>query len=305
MTPTRSIEGHGVALSNLGKVLFPSTGITKGDLIDHYERCATLLLRQVGGRALTLRRYPDGIEGEGWFQKRAPAHLPPWVPVATVGADRPRGPVRHVVAEGTATLVYLANLAAIELHVGMAPASDPDRPEELVLDLDPPPGAGADVIRRAARRCHALLAELGIRPRLKTSGSAGFHVHVALDRHVGQHTARDLARTLAGVLSGRYPRELTVEHRLARRRDRVFVDWLRNAPRQTVIAPYSVRAREGAPVATPMDWGELPGTDPQRWTVVSVRRRLAQREDPWQAEPDRTDVRELVAPLRAALTEVS
>ena len=304
MTSTRTIEGHRLALSNLDKVLFPSSGVTKGELIDHYERVGVLLLRHVGGRPLTLRRYPDGVDGEGWFQKHAPAHLPPWVPRAAIPSGRAAGQVRHIVAEGTATLVYLANLAAIELHVGMATADHPDLPDELVLDLDPPPGARAEVVRRATRRCHAVLSELGIEPRLKTSGSAGFHVHVALQRGVDQTTARDLARSLATVLAGRFPDELTIEHRLARRRGRVFVDWLRNSPRQTAVAPYSVRARGTAPVATPMDWSELPGTDPQRWTVRSLRRRLAQREDPWETEPELTDLRVIVPPLRAALAEL-
>jgi bifunctional non-homologous end joining protein LigD len=304
MTSTRRIDGHEVALTNLDKVLFPASGVTKGELVDHYERFGALLLRHVEGRPLTLRRYPDGVDGDGWFQKHAPAHLPSWVPQAAIPSGRAAGHVRHILAEGPATLVYLANLAAIELHVGMAPASHPDQPDELVLDLDPPPGSGAEVIRRATRRCHALLSELGIEPRLKTSGSAGFHVHVALQRGVEQSTARDLARSLATVLAGRFPDELTVEHRLARRQNRVFVDWLRNSPRQTAIAPYSVRARDTAPVATPMDWSELPGTDPQRWTIRSLPRRLAQREDPWQSEPKRTDLRAIVPPLRAALAEL-
>ena len=300
----RDVNGRRIPISNPGKVLFPAAGITKRELIDHYASCSELILDHVRGRPLTLLRYPDGVGGEGWFQKHAPTHLPDWVARATITGDGGRG-VEHIVAQDPATLVYLANLAAIELHVGPATARDPERPEELVMDLDPPKGADVQIVRRATRQCRDLLVELGVTPRLKTSGSSGFHVHVPLDGEGTQDLARDVARALATVLAGRFPEELTVEHRIGRRRGRVFVDWLRNSPKQTFVAPYSVRARPRAPVAAPMDWGELARTEPQRWNVRSLRRRLAQRDDPWTDVPQRVGLHRLAKDLSAALAEVA
>lgn len=304
---TVEVAGRLLTLSNRDKALFPC-GVTKGEMIDHYARWAPQILASIQGRALTLRRFPNGIEQEGWFQKHAPTHLPSWVSLATipgsVGSAGGRGAVEHIVADGPAVLVYLANLATIELHTGPALAASPDQAEELVLDLDPPVGVDARAVRRATRRTLALLDELGMPARIKTSGSKGFHVHVPM-RDCDQDLARNLARSLATVLAGRHPDELTVEHRIERRGGRVFVDWLRNSPRQTFVAPYSVRARAGAPVATPMDRSELDGTAPQRWTIRSLRRRSGRREGAWPADPPRTDPRGIVPALTAALAELA
>lgn len=301
----RQIGDRRIPVTNLDKVLFSPAGVTKGDLIDHYERCADLMLEQIRGRPVTLRRYPDGLNGPSWFQKHTPPRLPDWVPRVAIPLGDAGGTIEHIVAGDAATLVYLANLAVIEVHVAPATAATPDHPDELVLDLDPPPGVGAEIIRRATRRCHALLDELEVPSRLKTSGSAGFHVHVPLGGDVTQDLARDVSRGLATVLAGRFPTEMTVEHRIARRQGRVFVDWLRNSPRQTFVAPYSVRAKDRAPVATPMDWDELAGTDPQRWTITSLRRRLAHRDDPWGGHLPPVDVQALAPALAAALAELA
>ena len=299
----RRIGGRDVAVTNLDKVLFPASEITKGRLIDHYARCAEVMLPFVAGRALTLRRYPDGITQQGWFQKHAPDHLPSWVARATLPRGTDGETIEHLVVDGPATLVYLANLAAIELHVSPTPAATPDRPAELIFDLDPPPDAPPAVARRATRRCHALLEELRIPSRVKTSGSAGFHIHVSLDGRGSQDLARQVARGIATLLARRHPDELTTEHRRARREERVLVDWMRNSPHQTYVAPYSVRGLEGAPVATPMDWSELAGTDPQRWTITSVARRLAQRSPAWSGEPSRVDLHATAKDVAQALDE--
>ena len=299
----RRIGGRDVNVTNLDKVLFPASGITKGQLIEHYASCAEAMLPFVAGRALTLRRFPDGIAQEGWFQKHAPNHLPPWVARATLPRGDDGGTIEHIVVDGPATLVYLANLAAIELHVSPAPAATPERPAELIFDLDPPPDAPPAIARRATRRCHALLEELRIPSRVKTSGSAGFHIHVSLDGRGSQDLARQVARGVATLLTRRYPDELTTEHRRARREGRVLVDWMRNSPHQTYVAPYSVRGLEGAPVATPLDWSELAGTDPQRWTITSLARRLAQRSPAWSNQPVRVDLHATANAVAEALNE--
>jgi bifunctional non-homologous end joining protein LigD len=297
------VDGREFTVSNLDKVLFPGDGITKAELIEHYVRHGEAMLESIGGRALSLKRYPDGIEGESFFQKRPSGHFPDWITRRRVGRDGEEGD-EYVVADQRATLAYLANQGTIELHTMLVPARTPDRPDELIFDLDPSKDAPTAVVRRATRRCRALLDELEVPCRLKSSGSSGFHVHVALDGTVDQETARAFARDAATVLARRHPDELTVHVRKQRRSGRVFVDWLRNSPAQTAIAPYSVRALPGAPVATPMDFDELSGTDPRRWTLRTLPRRLSQRRDPWAEPPTVADLVRARASLDAAIEEL-
>ncbi|MFO7960249.1 MAG: non-homologous end-joining DNA ligase [Nitriliruptoraceae bacterium] len=297
------VGGRELQVTNPDKVLFPTAGITKWQLVEHLLICAELMLPLIADRPLTLRRYPDGIDGEGWFQKHTPPGLPSWVRRASVPRGSAGESIEHVVVGGAPTLVYLANLAAIELHIGPAPVQEPDHPRELVFDLDPPPGAEPPIARQATRRVRAVLDELGMASRLKTTGSAGFHVHVPLDGVATQALARDVAKAVATIAARRHPAELTIEHRRARRSGRVLVDWFRNSPGQTAIAPYSVRAHPSAPVATPMDWSELPRTRPQRWTITSLPRRLAQQGDAWAAPIPASDLHELAPTIAEALAE--
>lgn len=299
------VDGRELTITNPDKVLFPDDQITKGQLVQHQLTCAGLLLPLLADRPLTLRRYPDGIAGEGWFQKHRPPGAPDWVRHAAIPRGASGASIEHVVADSAATLVYLANLAAIELHVGLAPVHTPDQPRELIFDLDPPPGAEVAAARRASRRVRAVLDELGMASRLKTSGSAGFHVHVPLVGTSTQALARDVARAVATIAARRHPGELTVEHRRARRSGRVLIDWFRNSPSQTAIAPYSLRALPTAPIATPIAWSELPRASPRRWTLTSLPRRLAQQGDAWGAAVPASDLHTLTPAIAAALDESS
>jgi len=297
------VDGRELQITNADKVLFPAAGITKWQLVEHQLACGELMLPLIADRPVTLRRYPDGINGEDWFQKHLPPGLPTWVRRASVPRGAAGERIEQVVVDTMASLVYLANLAAIELHVGPSPVHEPDHPRELVFDLDPPPGAEPPVVRRATRRVRAVLDEFGMASRLKTTGSVGFHVHVPLDGAATQALARDVAKAIATIAVRRHPGELTIEHRRARRSGRVLVDWFRNSPAQTAIAPYSVRARPSAPVATPMDWSELSRTRPQRWTLTSLPRRLAQQGDVWAAPIPASDLHELAPTIAEALAE--
>lgn len=299
------VDGRELTITNPDKVLFPAEGITKWQLVEHQLTCAELLLPLVADRPLTLRRYPDGIDRDGWFQKHAPPGAPSWVRRASIPRGSQGASIEHVVVDGAATLVYLANLAAIELHVGLAPVQAPHLPQELVFDLDPPPKAEVSVTRRATRRLRAVLDELGMASRLKTTGSAGFHVHVPLEGTATQALARDVAKAVATITARRHPAELTVEHRKARRAGRVLIDWFRNSPSQTAIAPYSVRAHPAAPVATPMDWSELPRTSPRRWTITNLPRRLARQGDVWEETLPTSDLHALTPAIAAALEDSS
>jgi len=279
------IHGRTLGLSSLDKVLFPDPGITKGELIDYHERIAEVLLPHLRGRPVAIKRLPDGLDGASFFQKSVASHFPPWVGSVEV-PKRQGGTIEHIVVSEPATLSYLANLAAIELHAWTSRTDDLERPDQLVFDLDPP-ADGLDAARDAARRVKEVLDELGLPTLLKTSGSKGYHVHVALARRDDFEVVRPFAADVARVVAARDPRRFTVEQRKDARRGRVFIDHLRNAYGQTAIAPYSVRARPGAPVATPIDWDELHDVEPARYGVRNVFRRLGQREDPWHAAWDR------------------
>jgi bifunctional non-homologous end joining protein LigD len=274
------VGGHDVKLSNPGKVLFPAAGLTKADLIDYYERIAPVMLPHLAGRPLSLVRYPNGIEAEGFMQKNASDYFPDWIRRARLAKQD--GGVDHVVAEEAATLVYLANQACVTFHVGLSRVDRIDHPDRMVIDLDPSDGDFAKV-RRASREARALLEEVGLVPFLQTTGSRGLHVWVPLDRSADFDQVRDFAASVAELLVARRPRELTITQRKAKRGDRVFVDVARNAYAQTAVAPYSVRALAHAPVATPLDWAELddPKLEPQRYTIRNVFRRLSRKRDPW------------------------
>lgn len=283
----REVDGHTIDLSNTDKVFFPDADVTKGELIDYYQQVADWLLPRVEDRPLSLVRAPDGLDGQQFFQKDTPGHFPGWVRTAAV--EQPDDdPVRHVVADQAATLVFLADQGAVELHAGPCPTDDLDHPAELIYDLDPPEGSGAGEVRQAARWLHGLLAdELGLGAFVKTSGSKGFHVHVPLAGTDPMDAVRSFAEDSARLLAERHPDRLTVAQRKSRRAGRVFVDWLRNHPAQTSVAPYSVRLRPAAPIATPVAWEQLSeGLDPQRYTIGNIFRRLAQTDDPWAAFGD-------------------
>lgn len=271
-------DGRTIEVSNPGKVLLPD-GITKGDVVDYYLRNGPVILPHVEGRPLTVQRFPDGLEAGGFYQKDTPDHVPDWI--ERVVLPKEDGEVRHMVVRDVATLAYLANLAAITLHVGLQRTEHLDRPDRLVIDLDPPPGESPGLVRFAARETRRFLGERDVACRLMATGSKGYHVVVPL---VPEHPFADVkavARAVAEALADRHPDRLTVEQRIAKRDGRVFVDYLRNSFSQTAVAPYSLRARPGGPIAAPIGWHELDRVDPAGITITSVFRRLGQVPDPW------------------------
>lgn len=279
---TRSYGQYTVETSNEDKVFFPDAGLTKGDLIDYYERVADAMLPHLRDRALALERYPDGLRGEGFYQKQADDYFPDWV--ATTRVRKEQGGTQDlVVCDKQATLVYLANLACLTLHTWLSRTGDPDHPDLLVIDLDPPDGSFGRVVR-AARRCRELLDELDLPAYVKTTGSKGLHVTVPLDRSEPFDTVRAFARDAMALLAERHPDDLTIEQRKEKREGRVYLDTGRNAYARTAVAPYAVRARPGAPVAAPLEWSELGSLErgAQSYTVQNVIRRLGQRGDPWE-----------------------
>ncbi|HLI39500.1 MAG TPA: non-homologous end-joining DNA ligase [Streptosporangiaceae bacterium] len=283
-----TVSGITVTVTNAGKVLFPDDGITKGELIEYYAGAAGRILPYLRGRPLTMERYPDGITGERIVQKNIGSRAPGWV--SRIEVKKQGGTVCHAVCDKPATLVYLANLACIEPHVFLSRAGALDRPDQLVVDLDPPGAAHFGDARRCALWLRELLeGELGLTSYVKTTGGNGLHVHVPLNSRDDFEEARGFAHEAAELLAARHPGVITTEQRKNMRGGRVYADVMRNSFAQTAVAPYAVRARPGAPVATPLHWAEAedPSLAPGRFTIRTIAARLGETEDPWGDMPRR------------------
>jgi bifunctional non-homologous end joining protein LigD len=268
-------------ISNPDKVLFPEAGVTKRELAEHYERVAPAMLPHVRDRPLTMHAFPGGIGGSGFFMKSVPDHFPDWI--ARARLPKRGGTVTHALANRAATLVYLAGQNVIALHVWPARADSPRRPDRLVLDFDPSPGARFADVRAAARDAGERLRDAGLAPFAMVSGSRGVHVVAPLRRGPGFTDVHGFARRVAEEMVAA-DRRLTLEWRVADRGSRIYVDVNRNAYAQHAIAPYSVRAREPAPVAVPLAWDELSDRRlrPDAWTVRTIGARLDERGDAWK-----------------------
>ncbi|MGH2763946.1 MAG: non-homologous end-joining DNA ligase [Thermoleophilaceae bacterium] len=268
-------------LSSPDKLLFPADGITKADLARYYERVAEWMVPHVADRPLSLQRFPDGIEGQGFFHKNVPPHYPDWV--RRVEVQKEGGTVVHAVVSDADTLPYLVGQNAITPHVWLSRADRVHQPDRMVVDLDPPPESDFPAVRRAARRAGDLLREIGLEPFAQVTGSKGIHVWTPLRRRADFEDVKELSNAFATALAARHPDELTTKFRKAGRGGRILVDVLRNRYAQTAVPPYAVRPRPGAPVATPIEWDELSDSKlrPDRWTVKTVLRRLSAKGDPW------------------------
>jgi bifunctional non-homologous end joining protein LigD len=293
-----------VEVSHPEKVLFPQDGITKGELVQYYERVARWMVPHIEGRPLSLQRFPAGIGQRGFFHKDAPDYFPAWV--RRVEAAKHGGSVTHAIASDARTLVYLANQNTITPHVWLSRADRIERPDRLVIDLDPAPNSDFDDVRRAARSAGDLLREVGLEPFAQVTGSKGIHVWTPIQRRADFDDVKEFADGLAELLAARDPDTLTTEFRKAQRGGRILVDVLRNRYAQTVVPPYAVRPRAGAPVATPIEWSELASSKlrPDGWTTRTVLGRLEKKGDPWAGMG--AHARGLSAPgkrLRALLRE--
>jgi bifunctional non-homologous end joining protein LigD len=265
-------------VSRPDKVLFPDDGITKSDLVDHYLRVAEVMLPHVRGRPVSMKRYPNGIEGQVFYQKRIPDWFPDWIPRVEVRTSK--GPHVYAVFGDAATLALLAGQACIEPHAWVSSVEALDHPDLVVFDLDPSADDLA-MLRRGTRAVRGLLEEAGLVPFVKTSGSKGYHVVAPVDRSADYGAVRAFAEGLAEEAVARHPNVFTTEFRKANRGGLVFLDVMRNGYGATVIPPYAVRAFPGAPVAVPIEWDELGRVEPRTVTMATLPRRLARRADPW------------------------
>jgi bifunctional non-homologous end joining protein LigD len=245
------VEGRELKLTNWDKVLFPQAGFTKGDLIAYYARIAPTVLPHLRDRPLTLKRYPNGVDGEYFYEKNSPSHRPAWVQSARING------IEYTLAQDLPTLVWLANLADIELHTSLSLAPAPERPTMLVFDLDPGAPAGIVECCEVGQVLHGLFAQLGLESLAKTSGSKGLQVYLPLNTAVSYEQTKPLARRIAELLEQRMP-DLVVSRMTKRLRPgRVLVDWSQNDAHKTTVTVYSVRARERPTVSTPVSWEEV------------------------------------------------
>jgi bifunctional non-homologous end joining protein LigD len=251
------IEGKHLSLTNLGKVLYPATGFTKGQVIDYYARIAPVLLPHLAGRPVTLKRYPEGVDKEYFFEKNATKHRPDWVKTAPIWSKGNQRDVNYILANDLPTLVWMANLAAIELHPSLSLAKDILCPRSIVFDLDP--GAPANIVQccQVGIWLRDIFAHFGLQSFPKTSGSKGLQIYVPLNSPTSYDVTKPFAHALARLLENEH-RELVVsDMKKELRVGKIFVDWSQNDDHKTTVSVYSLRAREHPTVSTPVKWAEV------------------------------------------------
>jgi bifunctional non-homologous end joining protein LigD len=253
------VDGRSLTLSNLDKVLYPEAGFTKAQVIDYYLHVAPALLPHIASRAVTIKRYPEGVDADFFFQKNAPAHRPDWVPTARIpspGSTKSRDTIEYILGGDLPTLIWAANLAALELHTPMWRHPRIGEPDLLVFDLDPGPPATIVECCEVALLLRPLLTERGFAPVAKTSGGKGLQLYAAVAGMTSQQTS-DLAKGLAEQLEQQRPELIVSKMTKTLREGKVLIDWSQNNAAKTTVAPYSLRARQQPTVSTPVTWDEV------------------------------------------------
>ena len=254
------IQGKHLKLSNLQKVMYPATGFTKQQVIDYYARIAPAILPHLEGRALTRKRYPDGVDGEPFFEKNAPQYRPDWVKTAPIWSEGNRRTVHYVLANDLPTLVWLANLAALELHPSLALAKDIKCPTEMVFDLDPGPPANIVQCCQVGLWLREIFEHFGLQSFPKTSGSKGLQIYIPLNTPTTFERTKMFSHALAQLLEHEHPDMVVSDMKKKLRTGKVLVDWSQNDEHKTTVAVYSLRAREHPTVSTPVTWEEVEKT---------------------------------------------
>ena len=253
-----TVDGRELTLSNLDKVLYPEAGFTKGQVISYYQAVADAILPHLSGRPLTLKRYPNGVDGEFFYEKRCPSHRPSWVEVAPIWSRHNRAEVGYCVAGDLPTLVWVANLASLELHTSLSRADQIARPTMLVFDLDPGPPASIVECSRIGLRLRDLLERAGLQSMAKTSGSKGLQLYAPLNTPVAyEGGTKDFALAVAQLFERQFPDEVVSSMRKDLRPGKVLIDWSQNDEHKTTVCVYSLRARARPTVSTPVTWDEV------------------------------------------------
>jgi bifunctional non-homologous end joining protein LigD len=253
------VDGRELKLTNLDKVLYPKAGFTKGEVVDYYAKVAPAIIPHLTGRAVTLRRFPEGVDDldAAFFEKRCPKHRPKWVKTARVEAGPRAGKIDFCVCDSLPTLIWMAQLAAIELHPSLSLSRAPKRPTVLAFDLDPGPPADIVECCQVGLRLRDLFGHFDVECFAKTSGSKGLQIYVPLNGKASYEETKPFAKAIAQLLEKQTPDKVVSKMKKVEREGKVFVDWSQNHQRKTTIAVYSLRARERPTVSTPVTWGEV------------------------------------------------
>jgi bifunctional non-homologous end joining protein LigD len=279
------VEGRRIVLSNLDRVLFPETGFTKADLIDYYFAIAPVMLPHLEGRPLTMRRFPQGVEQKGFWEKNCPAHRPDWVTTASVWSESQRKEMDYCVVEDRATLVWAANLADIELHTSLATAARRHSPTAVVFDLDPGEPAAVLDCAEIALLLKTTLERYGLECFAKTSGSKGLQIYLPLNTESSYEITTPFAKSVAVEFERQLPDRIVSTMKKSERVGKVFIDWSQNSRQKTTVCAYSVRARAEPGVSTPVTWPEvesaLKAADPDalRFSPETVKKRVSEHGD--------------------------
>jgi bifunctional non-homologous end joining protein LigD len=278
-----NIDGKNVHFTHLDKVYFPESGITKRDLLSYYSEMAEYILPFLEGRALVLRRYPNGIAGTTFFQKEAPAGIPDWLKTATVFSDERGGEMRYVMADDRAALLYLTNLGCIDHNPWSSRADAQDTPDYVFFDLDPTPDTSFSLVVKVAAAIYEVLKAIQMECYLKTSGASGFHIFIPLLAKYTYEQTRTFAEVVGRVAAARLPKITTFERAVRRRpKGTVLIDALQNARGKPLAAAYCVRAFPRAPVSTPLNAAELQeASDPSVWNIRSMPARFKKKGNLW------------------------
>ncbi len=281
--------GRRLPLSNLEKDLYPSYGFTKARILEYYRALAPFILPHLKDRALTLKRYPAGVEKDFFFEKRCPSHRPSWVKTAEVPQNH-SGPITYCLVNDLETLMWVENLASLELHVPLARAGTPETPDSMVFDLDPGDPANILDCAKVALILRGLLSQMELSSYVKTSGNKGLHVFVPLNRaETTFEDTKTFSKAVAEIMQKHYPELVTAKMAKPERKGRVFINWSQNDPSKTMICVYSLRAREKPYVSFPLEWGELEDLaklgDPERLQVAHGQavKRVEEKGDLFQA----------------------
>jgi bifunctional non-homologous end joining protein LigD len=272
------VEGRRLSLSNLDKVMYPAVGFTKGQVIDYYTRVAPVLLPHLHDRPLTLKRYPNGVDGKFFYEKQCPSHSPDWVQTAAIETSRKT--IDFCLCNDLPTLVWAANLADLELHPSLSLASEIERPTVIAFDLDPGPPAGIAECCEVARILREALDQLGLRCFVKTSGSKGLQVYAPLNGDgVSYDDTKPLSNALARHLEAEHGDLIVSSQKKPLRKGKVLIDWSQNDEHKTTVCVYSLRARERPTVSTPLDWDELDDPAALTFEAQELLERVEQRGD--------------------------
>ncbi|WP_273265307.1 non-homologous end-joining DNA ligase [Flexistipes sinusarabici] len=278
----QKINGRTIEISNPHKVFYPNANITKGEILNYYNRIAECMLPHIRNRLVVMQRFPEGIGKEGFYHKQVPDYFPEWLQRKTVTLRK--GEKQDIaVVNKKADIIYMAEQGTITYHIWLSQKDNIGKPDKLVFDLDPPKKGEFSEVKFAAYKLRDLFQDMGLIPYVMTTGSKGLHVVTPIKPEYDFDIIRQYVRDILTELVKKYPDRFTLEPRKDERQGRVFLDYLRHAFGQTSVAPYSLRPIEGAPIATPLEWEKLPYIEnSQKYHMKNIFKRLSQKKDPWK-----------------------